>query len=280
MPVKKDDSGRRSVQVEVEVPGAPEQVWEAIATAAGISSWFVPTTSVDDADGVPVKMSFNFGPGMESIASTTSWNPPHAFTAESQDLGPDAPTVATEWIVEAKGGGVCVVRVVHSLLADTDDWDKQLEAWEAGWPDFFRLLQLYLTHFGGEPCASFQTMGFAPAPRAAVWRALLDGLGVGPLTTGQRVRSSGAAPALSGTVEREGETKHAEETILRLEAPAPGLAHLFAMNMGGQVVISIRLYLYGIAAAEAAAREEPVWQAWIGETFASGPTPSDTCTEA
>ena len=42
MPVKKDESGRRSVQAEVEVPGTPEEVWEAIATGPGITSWFVP----------------------------------------------------------------------------------------------------------------------------------------------------------------------------------------------------------------------------------------------
>ena len=35
MSVKKDASGRRSVQVEVEVPGTPEEVWQAIATGAG-----------------------------------------------------------------------------------------------------------------------------------------------------------------------------------------------------------------------------------------------------
>ena len=39
MAVHKDDSGRRKVQVEVEVPGTPEEVWRAIATAEGISSW-------------------------------------------------------------------------------------------------------------------------------------------------------------------------------------------------------------------------------------------------
>ena len=42
MSVKKEASGRRSIQVEVEVPGTPEEVWQAIATGPGISSWFVP----------------------------------------------------------------------------------------------------------------------------------------------------------------------------------------------------------------------------------------------
>ena len=42
MTVKKDSSGRRSVEAEIEVPGTPETVWTAIATGPGISSWFVP----------------------------------------------------------------------------------------------------------------------------------------------------------------------------------------------------------------------------------------------
>jgi uncharacterized protein YndB with AHSA1/START domain len=42
MSVKKEANGRRSVQIEVVVPGTPEEVWQAIATGPGISSWMVP----------------------------------------------------------------------------------------------------------------------------------------------------------------------------------------------------------------------------------------------
>ena len=31
------------VEIEVEIAATPERVWEAIATGAGISSWFLPT---------------------------------------------------------------------------------------------------------------------------------------------------------------------------------------------------------------------------------------------
>ena len=50
MPVKKDDSGRRWVEMEFLVPGTPEQVWQAIATGPGMSAWFTPTT-VDERVG-------------------------------------------------------------------------------------------------------------------------------------------------------------------------------------------------------------------------------------
>jgi hypothetical protein len=45
MNIKKEPSGRRSVQIGIEIPGRPEEVWQAIATGPGISSWFVPTSS-------------------------------------------------------------------------------------------------------------------------------------------------------------------------------------------------------------------------------------------
>ncbi len=69
MSVKKDPSGRRSVQVEVEVPGTPEEVWQAIATGPGISSWFVPTRSEERQGGQQV---CTFGPGMDSASTIIS----------------------------------------------------------------------------------------------------------------------------------------------------------------------------------------------------------------
>ncbi len=43
-----DDS--RSIELEVEVPGTPEEVWAAVATGPGIGSWFVPST-VEEHEG-------------------------------------------------------------------------------------------------------------------------------------------------------------------------------------------------------------------------------------
>src|SRR5262245_26841549 len=118
MSVKKEPSGKRSVQVEVEVQGTPEEVWRAISTGPGISSWFVPTKMEEKLGG---KIICHFGPGMDSSATITSWQPPVRFTAEDKWLGENGPVFATEWFVEARSGGVCVVRVVHSLFAETDD---------------------------------------------------------------------------------------------------------------------------------------------------------------
>src|SRR5262249_40048316 len=113
VPVKKDACGQRSVEVEVEVPGLPEEVCRAIAAGKGISSWFVPSTSEERVGGAAVS---NFGPGMEAKATIKTWDPPQKFVTESEE-GPLK--IATEWIVEARGGGTCVVRVLHRWFAST-----------------------------------------------------------------------------------------------------------------------------------------------------------------
>src|SRR5256714_1246301 len=177
MSVKKEPSGRRSVQVEVEVPGTPEEVWRAIATGPGISSWFVPT-EFEERDGKPVAVKLDFGPGMESRSAVTAWDPPRRFAAEAPGWVPGSPIIADEWTVEARAGGTCIVRVVHSLFASTDDWDNQLEGTESGWPGFFRILRIYLTHFRGQRSAIMQFVAPVAATEAGAWAAVTAALGL------------------------------------------------------------------------------------------------------
>ena len=265
MPVKIDETGRRSVEAEVEVPGSPEEVWQAIATGPGISAWFVPS----EVDGrVGGAATSNFGPGMESLATITEWEPPHRFVAESRDdLGPDDPPVATEWRVESRSGGTCVVRVVHSWFLDSDAWDEQYEWHTYGWLSFFRVLHAYLAHFRGQPGASFQVVGAAPEPKEAAWAALTDPLGLAGAEVGQRVSTPAGTPPLDGIVEWAGQPAWPEELLVRLDEPASGLAHLVPHPMGGQIIFTVRFYLYGADAAAAVARAEPAWQAWMNERF-------------
>ena len=171
MSVKKEANGRRSVQVEVEVPGTPEQVWQAIATGPGVGAWFVPT-EVDGRVGGTV--TSHFGGGMDAVATITKWDAPHSFAAENS-WGPGSPNIATEWTVEARDGGTCVVRVVHSLFAETDEWDNQIEGTEAGWPAFFLILRLYLQHFAGQPSSLMQLVATPPADSGA-WEKLTGAL--------------------------------------------------------------------------------------------------------
>jgi uncharacterized protein YndB with AHSA1/START domain len=266
MSVKKEASGRRSVQVEVEVPGTPEEVWQAIATGPGISAWFVPA-EFEEQDGKPVAVKLNFAPGMESRSAVTAWDPPRMFAAKSDGWVPGSPPIADEWSVEARGGGVCVVRVVHSLFASTDDWDNQLEGTESGWPGCFRILRIYLTHFRGQPSAMMQWMAPAAGTEAEAWEKLTGTLGLKGVSAGERCTPAGV-PALSGVVEHVNNSSR--NALLRLDRPGPGVAAFSAVNFGGPMV-TLSFYLYGDQAAGIVARETTLWRAWIQERF---PTPS------
>jgi uncharacterized protein YndB with AHSA1/START domain len=271
MSVKKEASGRRSVQVEVEVPGTPEEVWQAIATGPGVSSWFVPT-EMEEVDGKPVAVKSNFGPGMESRAVVTAWDPPRMFAAEAPGWTPEMPPMATEWTVEAKAGGACIVRVVHSLFATTDDWDNQLEGTEHGWPGFFRTLRIYLTHFRGQRSAIMQKLAAAAGTEAEVWETLTTALGLKGASVGQRWTAPAGVPSLSGVVEHF--TQSPNDALVRLDKPCTGVA-AFGTYDCGQIMVGVNLYLYGDQAAAAVARETPLWDAWINERFpaVSAPAP-------
>ena len=83
MSVKVEGNGRRSVEVEFEVAGTPEEVWQALATGPGISSWFVPT-EMDERGGKPVAVKYNFGPGVEIHSVVTACDPPAAIVPLGQ----------------------------------------------------------------------------------------------------------------------------------------------------------------------------------------------------
>jgi uncharacterized protein YndB with AHSA1/START domain len=263
MSVNVGDDGRRSVQVEVEVPGSPEEVWQAIATGPGISSWFVPTVVEEKAGGA---FTADFGMGMESTSTITEWDPPRSFTKDGDGMDPEAPPVATQWIVEAKSGGMCVVRVVHSWFASTDEWDGQWEAVEQGWNAFFNILRLKLTHFAGQVCSAFDAAGISNAGASEAWAGFTAALGMTGATVGTEVHSE--SPVLAGKVEIAGGEE--KETMLLVSEPGAGVCHLSAMAMGEQAYVSIRFYLFGEGATEAAAKAEPEWKGWFAERFPMG----------
>ena len=264
MSVKKEASGRRSVQVEVEVPGTPEEVWQAIATGPGISSWFVPA-EFEEKDGKPVAVKVTMGPGMESRSVVTAWDPPRMWAAQSDGWIPGMPPLANEWSVEARGGGICIVRIVQSLFASTDDWDNQLESAAHGWPGFLRTLRIYLTHFRGQHSTMMQWRAPAAGTEAEAWEALTAAVGVKGVNVGQRCTAPAGVPAFSGVVEYL--TQSPNDALLRIDKPGPGIAALGTYNMGGPSMVALGFYLYGDQAAGTVAHETPLWEAWFQKRF-------------
>jgi uncharacterized protein YndB with AHSA1/START domain len=262
MSVKKEASGRRWVQVEVEVPGTPEEVWQAIATGPGVSSWFVPTRMEERQGGEIIS---NFGPGMDCPATITAWDAPSRFAAEATMGPPGSPAIATEWIVEARAGGKCLVRVVHSLFASTDDWDNQLDGLEKGWPPIFRILRRYLETFKGMPCSAMQLVSFYSDSATNAWEKMGAELGLLKSAEGQKWSAPEGFPRMTGVSMGQGMT--ASTVLLRLDTPVPGTAYVGVFPCGGMVQVYTAIYLYGPNAKATIERDEPTWQKWMSDRF-------------
>jgi uncharacterized protein YndB with AHSA1/START domain len=245
--------------VEYEVPGTPEQIWEAIATAEGIGSWFMRT----DLDGrVGGAIVTHMGEELSSPGTVIGWNPPHRFAYEEPDWAelsghPGAVTspLVTEFLVEATSGGSCVVRIVSSAFGTGADWEAEfLDQLRTMWKPFLDNLRLYLTNFPGQRVTSLSAQATVPRPRDEVWSAMRRELGV--VAVGLPVETRG----IVGSVERIG----AVELLLRVSSPVQGFLQFGAVDQGdGSTWTQLEGYLFSANAPDYVAQEQAGWKEWL-----------------
>jgi uncharacterized protein YndB with AHSA1/START domain len=221
-------SEQRRIEFEVEVPGTPEEVWEAIATGPGVSAWFVPT-EIEEREGGDV--TFHLAPGQDGPATVSGWEPPRRFAYAEEVEGEP---LATEFLVEARAGGTCVVRLVSTFAADWDDED--LKGMEAGWTGYLDNLRVYLTHFRGRPADTTVATADSPDDPEATWRRLR------------------AAIDVDGVVEREA----TGDLLLRTD---DGLVNFVVYPWDGRTVATVRRMRFdGVADAGE-------WEAWLARAL-------------
>lgn len=239
----------RALELEIEVPGAPEEVWQAIATGPGITAWFVPTT-VEERAGGAVTQSFGEAEEMQVHGHVQAWEPPHRFAYGEQPEPTEG--MAFEFLVEARDQGTCVVRLINSGFGHGEGWDDQFDAMENGWRIFFQVLALHLAHFAGRPAERVQAMTIVPATDN-LWESLVSQFEI----EGDRLAAGPAAP-LAGQITFRGD----RVLVFQLSEPAPGTGLLAVEGSGEQLSISLWLSLYGPAAADVVARDRPAWNTW------------------
>lgn len=244
-----------------EVPGTPEQVWDAIATANGITAWFLPTDLEERPGGA---VCFHMGEDASSSGAVTGWEPPGRFAYEEPDWaaltgheGAAVTPMVTEFLVEARSGGSCVVKVVTSAFGSGADWEQEFfEDMVRHWAPFFDNLRLYLTHFPGQQVTSMSVEADLPGERAAVWRAVTNA--VGATDVGQSV----VVRDLRVQIERIG--TDVEELLVRTSEPVPGFLLFSAYDPGnGSTRAAINGYLFSDDAAAYVEQEQPRWKAWL-----------------
>jgi uncharacterized protein YndB with AHSA1/START domain len=160
--------------LDATVPATPSQVWDAIATGPGISSWFVGRTEID---GTAVRTAF--GDDWIPAGTVTTNDEPHHFAYRS-DPAPDGRFIAYEYLVEGRDHSATVLRTVTSGFLPGDDWAGEYEAMQYGTALFFATLVEYLTHFPGRALTPVTAFGPPVTDWPAAWRTLTDALGLDP----------------------------------------------------------------------------------------------------
>jgi hypothetical protein len=180
-----------------------------------------------------------------------------------RDWNEGAPPVATEITITSRSGDRCVVRMVHSLFSMSDDWDDEMEGFESGWPGFFEVLRIYLSHFAGMKAASFIAQMAITGAQPAIWKRLKGDLGLAGADVGDTLTTNSKPEQLSGMVESIRQDAKQRAILMRLDAPAPGVALIGTHGVGRDVTVSLCLFFYGEDAQLIAAASEHKWRSWL-----------------
>jgi uncharacterized protein YndB with AHSA1/START domain len=250
------------LEMRFELAASPEQVWDAIATAEGISSWFLPT-ELDGREGGAIVT--HMGEDASSPGEVTGWDPPRRLVYSEPDWaaltgheGADVTPLVSEFLVEAQSGGTTVVRVVSSAFGTGAQWEQEFfDGMRAGWEPVFSQLELYLTDFAGQ-YAAFMEAGLVRESGSSeqLWRAMSSDLGL-PDQVGKPVELRGMTGSL-----RRLQNRH---VLVRVTDPYPGYAALWCDDMpDGGWFAQVHAYLFHPDAGNYVEREQPGWKAWLG----------------
>jgi hypothetical protein len=146
---------RFEIRKEVALRATPEQVWQAIATSAGLATWFQPAEIGPDSDIV------------------VTWEPPKLLVTEIPGGGELKQTY--EWFIEAGDEGNAILRFVCGGLA-SDDFDDEYTG--TGWEMYLYTLAQYFTYFAGRPAVYVEAEGPPASAQQTARPRLVNALGL------------------------------------------------------------------------------------------------------
>jgi uncharacterized protein YndB with AHSA1/START domain len=141
----------RSIDLSIEITATVDEVWNAITTGEGLARWFAPIAEVEP--GVGGSVGVGWEPGQVWRTPIVVWEPMARLgTAKEMPRAGGAPVrLAVDYHLDARAGGVVVVRLVHSGFGDGADWDDQIDGLTAGWTYFLFNLKHAIERHRGVP---------------------------------------------------------------------------------------------------------------------------------
>jgi hypothetical protein len=155
------------IRREVELPGTPEQVFDAVATGNGTAGWMFPT-----GEGAPSAVGEEF-----AGHTVTALERPSHFAVRVE--GEDGWFNSLDYRIERHGSGA-ILRYVHSGVM-TGDWDTQYDGADRHTDFYLHSLGEYLAHFSGREVVYVGAEGPGDALGEEAFAAVRAALGIGGL---------------------------------------------------------------------------------------------------
>ncbi|MFF1867689.1 SRPBCC domain-containing protein [Kitasatospora herbaricolor] len=159
------------VRREQDLPAAPQQVWDAVATGAGNLGWLYPM-EVEPRVG---------GKATRGDSTVVAWEPPQHFAVRATQDGGFSNTLT--YRIEPADGGTSRLRMgihwVHTgVVDDAWGWDAKSDAAEKHVDFYQHGLAEYLRHFAGRPAVYVRAQRPEPTADPADFAALRRRLGL------------------------------------------------------------------------------------------------------
>ncbi|SDU71262.1 SRPBCC domain-containing protein [Jiangella alkaliphila] len=234
-----------------DLPGTPEQVWDAITVHAG--GWLWPVQYEPGVGGSAA--------GMGEEGTVTAWDPPRHFATESPDRG--GVNALDVVLTPADGGATTHVAYRHRGVADDD---AEVSGGREHTKFYYHSLAEYVAHFAGRE-AAYLAADAPPSSAKNGFTTLRRALGIADdVVAGDSVRlTPSGLPAIDGVVD------YVAPEFLGVRTE-DALYRFYGRDAWGWPV-GVAHHLFAPAADGVAAGR--AWQAWLDDLY-----PTDTTEES
>lgn len=164
---------QRTLTLEVELPGTPDEVSRMLSDPTELARWFAPfvdgTGQIGDLLTLGWTADVQWRTRLDAIepGRFVRWRDPPV-----DEQPPGSPgAMVVEWTLTPTLGGTRL-RLVHSGFGEGADWDDQYDATDMGWRFFLWHLGETLRHHRGEPRLVLSTRRSSGLTREALGRRL------------------------------------------------------------------------------------------------------------